>query len=411
MAGQYSLKKFLRLAPNALLRKYLEDKGIRPQVDWDRLPEARVDPLFEAIDTADIKVRQQIERDFRDIDAMADEGGVTTLIQEARFPKHELEIADEMGRKRSHHERAFWVFLKHSKVFGVARHFRHADNLSGHSWRKRRNLPPCEAATDAESKERLKDQVSAYYRRKDGRGHVCHVEHYRRGSRLYWFCYPEDYAGTYVGYDKRGELKVLPQRPAFDVIFIYYEDNRSLDIYVRGDKATVADLQRIFGRTILGVELDEVAAGEVVYQLNDLLDRDFPFATKAEDGVEAVTLRGLRLRIAGRENRRVTLEADPAVNRKAVWDLLDDVTKGLGVPREMILVTQATIQLTFRADDSGRPRSLAFSVSHPEACSLKDDPLHDVARDLLKRWGLDVSGLPETAPARRGRSAQYVFRG
>jgi len=208
-----------------------------------------------------------------------------------------------------------------------------------------------------------------------------------------------------------GEFKVFPQRPAFEVIFIYYDDDRALDTFVKGDKTTRADVRRIFGRTILGVELEDSAVGEVVYQLKGLLDRDFPFATTVEDGVDAVQLRSLRVQVVGRENRRITLEADPTRNPKAVWDLLDDVMRGLRVRRDMLLVTQATIQIVFRTDDTGNTRSLAFSVSHPDSCSLKDDPGHDVARDLLKRWGLDVSGLPETHPSRRRRSAQYVIRG
>jgi len=133
MAQQYSLKRFLRQAPNGLLRRYLAEKGIEPQVDWEHLPEARIDLLFEAIEAADDEVRQTIERDFRDIDAMADEGGVKTLIEEARFPKHGLELAGEVGGERSHHGSALWAFLEYSEVFRVARHFRRADNLSGQS--------------------------------------------------------------------------------------------------------------------------------------------------------------------------------------------------------------------------------------------------------------------------------------
>jgi len=36
----------------------------------------------------------------------------------------------------------------------------------------------------------------------------------------------------------------------------------------------VGDLQRIFGRAILGVELEEPEAPEATYELNGLLSRD-----------------------------------------------------------------------------------------------------------------------------------------
>lgn len=298
----------------------------------------------------------------------------------------------------------------------MASHFHRADNLPGRSWRKRSHLPSIEAATDKESCKRLEDAISAYYRRKEGRGHACKVDHWRRDNRLYWFAHPEDYPEGRLIYDERHELRSETQRPAFEVIFVYCQEEGSLDLFVHGDKNTVTDLQRIFGRAILEVELEDPEATGAVYELLGLLDRRFPLPLEPEDGVEEARVRRLRLRIMesqqGSRNRmrRITLEAGARDDREAVYDLLDDVLASERIPRELLMVQHVGLQLVFRPDAKGRRRTLSFDLSHPDSCSLKYDPSHLVAKGLLKRWGLDVSGRTEDNPPKRRRSVQRVIR-
>ncbi len=192
---------------------------------------------------------------------------------------HNLELAEVLGQMHDHLEGAFWTFLEHPRVFEVANRFHYADSLG--RWRKRDNLPAVEAATDVESQERLGQAISDYYRSKEGRGHACHVDHYRRDERLYWFAYPEDYAVGRLVYDYEHQLELQTQRPAFEVIFVYSTEERSLDIWVRGDRYVLSDLQRIFSNVILGVDLPSEDLGGVVYQLDGLLSRNFPFALEA----------------------------------------------------------------------------------------------------------------------------------
>lgn len=407
MARQYSLKSFLRRASNALLKRYLAEQAIAVDVPWDHLGEREIEQVFAKIEGAPEKTRRRIDRDFREIDEMADEGGVKTLVEEARDPHNELDLTEAFGGMDSHLERVLWTFLEHPKVFDVARRFHYADSLG--RWRKRDQLPPAEPAIEEESQQRLGHTISAYYRQKEGRGHACQVDHYRRGDRLYWFTYPEDYAVGRLVYTDDHKLESQTQRPAFEVIFVYSAEEKSLDIYVRGNKKTLLDLQRIFGRAILGVELEDPGETGVVYELSALLARDFPFALEPEDGIQEVRVRRLRLDIMGREGKRITLQADTRSGPKAVYDLLDDVLAGDRIPLDLLNVTQAGLQLVFRSEDGGRPQTLSFDVSYPNSCSLKYDPKHDIAKVCLKRWGLDVSGRGEPGPAKRRRSAQYCI--
>ena len=52
MARQYSLKTFIRRAPNELLRCYLDERGVGG-VPWRQLKKSSVDPVYRAIEAAD----------------------------------------------------------------------------------------------------------------------------------------------------------------------------------------------------------------------------------------------------------------------------------------------------------------------------------------------------------------------
>jgi hypothetical protein len=407
MAGHYALKTFLRTAPNELIRYYLDRQGIGRELPWDHLGEMDIGRICEAIDNAPEPVRRQIDWDFRQIHDMADPGGIKTLIEEARDPHHGLDIAEDVGRMSGHSERAFWAFLTHPEVFNVARKFHYADNLSW--WRKRHRLPPAVAATDGESQHRLAADISHYYVAREGRGHACELDHYKRGEALYWFAYPEDYAETRLLYDEKRRLEPRMQRPAFEVIYVYKPDEHSLELFVRGDKRTVYELQKVFGRAILGVELLEERKDSVTYELNGLLDRNFAFVLEPGDGIESVEVRALRLEIMGTSRKRITLETVGSGEPQAVYNLLDDILAGNRIPRDLLIITQAKFRLVFHADATGRKGTLTFTVGCPNSCTLRQGPRDDLGRECLKRWGIDVSGRSSADPPESGLPAQYCI--
>ncbi len=411
MARHYSPKSFLRQAPNALLRSYLRGRGVGTDLSWDHLEEKKVDPIYQAIDKAPDDVKAEIVRDFRDILDMADEGGARTLIEEGHFRHHGVDLAPLVENSETLLEASFGVFLNYPDVFGVARRFHHSDNLPSQSWQKRKGLPPATPLVGDEDTKRLEGAISGYYREKEGRGQQCHIDHYERGSRLYWFAYPEDYPAGVLVYDEQGELELRTQRPAFEVVFVYCGEEHSLDLFARGGRRTAVELQRLFGRAILGVELREADDAGIVYELDGLLDRDFPFVTEPEDGVAEVRVRRLRLNIMGQHTKRMTLEAGARDHPKSIYDLLDDVLAGDRILRDLLTVQGAGLRMVFRPDARNRRPVLSFSVSSPDSCSLKHnlDPRHETARKCLKRWSIDVSDRSDDDPPQRGGDAQYCI--
>lgn len=98
--------------------------------------------------------------------------------------------------------------------------------------------------------------MTVFYRRGQGRGRRCSVEYLRRANgKQYFFAYLDDYAHTYLKLVGNGEFARVCETHAFQVLFVYDEVARTLDMYVTGGKRTYVPLQEILVRVILGAEL------------------------------------------------------------------------------------------------------------------------------------------------------------
>jgi len=409
MAGQYELKKFLIHVANVILKEYFERIGWNPGVDWDQLPEtkANIGPLFEAIQKAPDDVRAQVNRDFQQINEMATEGGVRTIIDEGHHPMHgRLDLGEELKDVGGLHDQVFRVFLDYPaqdgrpSLFDVARQFNKADNLPGRSWRKRSGVPTVEHAQARddevakkleEGRKRLEKALQSYYRIKEGRGFGCEVNHFERGDRLYWFAYVRDYDSVNLEWGDSG-LERRGFKPVFEVIFVYSNADCSLDIYVKGDKNTVAELQTLWARAVLGTEdLGTPPERGIEYELNVLkTTRQLPF--RLQDGIQAVRVSGLRLSYIGdKKNRRITLEANTRRDPNAVFALMDELLSTGNLSLDIVNITQAIINFVFAADTRRGTKTITARISHPNSCSLKYEPKEEIARNYLREWKIDVS--------------------
>lgn len=288
-----------------------------------------------------------------------------------------------------------WAFLEHPEYWAGATLFLHSDNISDSLWKKRNDLPLLSPHVEPEDIERLEQAISHYFHNREGRGRNCKVEVFRRHEKEYFFAYPEDFAQSGVEW-VRNALSTRPRHPAFEIIFVYTQAEGSLDIYAPRNTKAVPDLQQIFADAILRLnELDEFAGDNRVYALDALADRDFVFQYPADCGIESVAVRRLRMSLKSGHKRRVTVEADPGHDPKAVYDLLDQ----LKLPP--FHVTQAEIKVTFATTPGTRSRTRSFRISYPNWCALRHD-----GRDLLIRRMLADSGIePVEADAAKGSSA------
>ena len=382
---QYSPKSFLRQVPKELLKFYFTQRGLLTALPWEALDEGEIDPIYEAWQQLPEQDRDQAEADFQAIDDIATSEGIIAIIEESQFHGHDL--GSELEALEGFHHKAFWTFLEHPKVFSGASLLDQVDHMSNRYRYRRKGILKCDPDISQAAREELKQRLSAYYQAHQSRGRRCTLELYLRCGRYHYvFAYLEDYADTFIGYDHNGKLRRRPQRPAFELVFIYDPVDGTLDVYAPGSKQLKIDLQPIFCSAFLKQELDSEPRGAHSYELNPLKER-FPFPTDPEDGILDVRVKKLRLSVVGESLQRITLEGNTKYHREDVYDLMDKALSRERLPLSQVNITQATIQMLFSNGDK-RPKSVTFNVSYPNYCNLKDTPEHRKANAYLKRWGI-----------------------
>jgi hypothetical protein len=257
------------------------------------------------------------------------------------------------------------------------------DHLSSRYWRRRTDVPRVAPDTSHEARAALGHALSAYYRR-EGRGEFCDVHCYLRGSRHYFVGFPEDLSETLLGYDD-GRLRAKSHKGAFEVVFVFDPETGALDLNAQGDKEAHADLQLIFARTILKIDLPPDSGQPPPFRLDRLKQRGFAFPTDPADGVREVRVKALRLRVLG--DAKLTFDAGPWRKRIDVYDVMERALDGQRLPLSNIDVDAVTLQMVF---DFERRKTLTFDMFQ-DACNLREEPEHVVAKRCLRRWEISCA--------------------
>jgi hypothetical protein len=191
-----------------------------------------------------------------------------------------------------------------------------------------------------------------------------------------------------LGFNDEGKFDHRLRKPAFEVIFVYRPESGVLEVSVKGGKKVVEALQEIFCKTILGLDgLPKLEKRH--FDLSKLSDKSLKFVTEPADGIEKVILRMLRLDLPGIGNRRITLEATG--DGQPVYTLIEKALNKSNISLDEAVITRVKIQIKFSARDGKKGKSLTFEISNTDRCTLKDDPLDQIAKKYIEKWGL-ISG-------------------
>ena len=384
MSRHYSPKNFFRHASNAFLKRYFTEHGVLLDVDFGALSETKVTPIYAAWLKLPEEVRNEMERDFQDIDALSCESGTQSILDEAAW--HGENLAEMFATLDSFHAKAFWTFQERPKYWLGASAFHHADSVPASYWRKRKNLSRAVAKVDDASLRQLENNLSHYFHNKQGRGQNCKVDCYKRGELDYFFAYPEDYAHSSIEWEGK-EFRRRSHHPAFEIIFVYSQHEGTLNVFLAGTKKLVPELQSFFVDTILGLELGEHLKDERVYDLALLKQREMQFKYHPDSGITHVAVKKLRLKILG-TNERITLEASPTHNGMVVYDLLDKLKTVFTLSE--LFITQVGFVVTFAHIPSRmKPATRSFDVCWPNSCSLGNDGRDAIIRKMLADSGIE----------------------
>jgi hypothetical protein len=390
MARHYTTRDFFRQMPNALLAHYFQGRGLFGDLDFAALKEAHPEELFTAWLVLPESERNAMDSQFREIFAMGCEKGFRAILDEAEWqfretPEAHVALVEKLAALANHYERAMVTFLDYPNFWNGAMLFCHADSLP--YWRKRKGFPHQPASVHEDGRRALADSIRNYFHRTEGRGNNCVVEAFRRGELDYFFAYPEDYSQQSIEW-VNGTFDRRPHNPAFEVIYVYSEKDGTLDLSFRGSNKAIEPLQGMFATAILYLpELPPDPDDERVYDLNPLRERGFQFVFDPASGIENVAVKKLRLSSKVVKGDRITLEADAAARREAIYDLLDEVSTPLRL--RTWNVTQVELAALVATKPNEKPKSVTVRITHPNSCSLKYDEVDLRLREMLVASGIE----------------------
>lgn len=396
MSRNYSPKNFIQKTPNALLKQFFEQENTALGLNWEKLQESDVDPIYEAVQELPDKARIKTENIFRQINEMAYATGTQNLIIEGESVFHNLQLADMFEKMSNPYEIAFWMYLNHPEVFNIAESLCRMDNVS--SWKQSAVYRKLEPKIEPEEINKFAEKIIDFYK-KQGRGKHCEIHNYKREKpeRHCYFAYPEDYAKTELEYNDEGKLDNRNIKPAFEVIFVYRPESGILETNAKGSASDVKKLQTSFCQTILGLEKMPDANSKEI-KLEKLKDR-FGFPVNPQDGIKHVQLKMLQLELPSGKRRRLMFEDGSLDSGQPIYDLIDNALDQENIPLSEVKAVKAKITFEFDGVNGKKGKPVTFEIATPDRCTLKDDHLHLTAKKYLEEWGLvekaELPPIPE----------------
>ena len=390
MAGQYSHKQFFRRVGNAYLAQYFERHDLDISLEFAETSETDSELIFTAFRHLDEDLQARAEADFQNVDALATDAGITALVDESAY-HNDSHFSVEIAAIEGMHNKAMWAYLDRNHYWLGATRFLHADNVSFSYWRKRHipaNTVPHVETADIKL---LEQAISTYFYQKEARGKNCKVEVYQRYNKEYFFAYPEDFARSGVEWIKN-QLSTESRHPAFEIIFVYCEDEGSLDIYAPRNTKAVPALQNIFADTILKIDkLEENKKDDRVYDLNPIKSPTFEFEIEPDCGVVDIIVTQLRVLLRnGEQGRSITVKANATKDSQAVFKLLES----LNLPP--YFVTQVSMKAILETPAGERAKSKPVTITYPNGCGLSHSGIDLTIRNILAKSGI------EPKPAEQG---------
>jgi hypothetical protein len=368
------------------------------------LKKRQIDPIFAAINALPDDRRQPLDEDFRNIDSISTPGGISQIIEEARFQG--FDIIETLLPFASLIDRAAWACLHHRPVFDAAIRLAVRELLPGRYWKRRLPVKALPGSDLHGAIKPLETAISTYFTEQERRGKACQVDYLKRGRLHHFFAYPEDFPASPLAWTAQG-LSPNRYRPAFEVLFVFDDIAGWLDIYCEAGKQTVQQLHSIFAKTVIALrDLPQVA--KPAYTLEGLKRPNFQFLRAPDSPIGDVRLKRLTFAVRG-ESTKISIETDPVTDRLALHQQIDQVfSVGRAEPRRIALGQTKVIGATFTAkidQGSGKAaRTRTFDIT-TRSCALKYEGHDLLLRQMLVDSGIDVTGQPVAVHGESARPA------
>lgn len=391
MSHDVDIRQFFRRAPREWLKRYFDKLDVLGGFDWDTISVRKIEPLFDAWNALDEAIKVRMGEDFNNLHLLGSPVGKAAIIDEAQF--HPVPdpntVAPTLAKLPDPLSCAFWTYFERPDLWNGAILFSVADLKQKRYWKKRRHLPVLGREPTREDAHALAAAVSELFMQREARGAHCIVYPYRRRTKEYYFAYPQDHRSTSHEYDETGQWTKRPYNPAFEVIFIHDDAERSLSIWHHAPIDRIKDLQVAFARAVLGQTIEkDVPRDDRVYDLERFQNPVSVFGPQPAPGIARVEVRKLAVRTVGSDQHIIRIELGPDTVAHVLYQRLEAATRD--IDPTMLKVAGVGLKVTFEMGlDETSARTRSFDLSWPNSCSLDGDDLGQRIQQMLADHGIE----------------------
>lgn len=382
MAGHYFHKHFFRKVFNKFLIDYLDQNDIEFDLDLYAIKEHEVDLIFDTFLKLADKTRHKIESDFQRVHALATDGGIIALTDEAKELDN-TNFIETIQLICGQYNKVMWAYLDSPEYGQAASIFFQASSIPSAAWKIIKNLPALQEPFNENDIKLLSAAIGDYFFNREGRGRRCKIDHYKRGKLDYFCAFPEDFAKSEVEW-LHDTLQYIPHTMAFEIIFIYCQHTATLDLYAKKNAKNIPQLQQLFTEYILKAELIDFSPyiENQVYKLEPLVGADFNFITPENSGVFSVLIIKVRSTCSIKSNSHMTVAECPNQNKNAVHDKLAE----LDLKEHSI--SEVTLKVSFLPKPNKPAHTRTFTITL-DGCNLKYYGDDLIIRDMLIASGIE----------------------
>lgn len=401
MNKNYNPKDFFRHSSKELLQALFKKYEVMAEFDFSEKSQNKiVENLFKEWQTLDQEIFNRLESDFIEIHNMSNERGFQALVDELNFHGQDLIKTCDEKKIQDIFSKVFWTYLNRESLcdkdfWTNAKHFQKSDAIAKGRWKKRSQLGQNIAQDSDEACKQFASDLSAFLKEKLGKGKNCQVDVLKRerGGKqfIYYFAYPEDFSITSLEYSTKNDntLKREYRRPAFEIIFLYSQEEESLDIWHDGvGRPIIHDLQSIFCKNILSCEIQKPVKDRPEYALDQLKNRDMIFKIDPTLGISSLAVCSLKL--SSGYGCNITIDVNANENKLAIYSLLEKIEGKLD--KVFLKVIRASFIATFKKlNPDGKPITITFSISLPNNCKLQHFGEDGAIRQVLLDSGVQIN--------------------
>lgn len=370
---------FVQIRPSVLVQ-YADSYGVHFETTNTTAGEDTAVEFMEFLFSLPEATQKVIWGHLYDIDSVASKNGCEYLLNRAITlgKKPNKEAFDQLINDK---ERAIYFHLYHNDIFSDVTVEYNIDNLVG--WRTEKTVSKT-IKQIVQNIPAFKRALKAFYN-EEYRGDQIKVNKLEKVGRTVFTAYIEDTYTSDPLFDENGKLhSKATRRPVFTIYFLYRPEDGTLGVKAPGGTKRIQDLQKIFIKEML--QEDPVLQGTTQFDFERIKElEDLSFTTYATDGVERVTLCGLRL---VDNDIKATYSIDIGKHTTTGVEPMMNILKEKNINLKDYRVTQFKFEVVFKNEGKGRARKVTVKVSYPNICDLKERPMDYTVRELLKRWKL-----------------------